>query len=118
MPPLNELMEFDRVIQVTPKGVLIYRPDIPAPEVMDGELIGQGWTLMNGYSGQHGYSGPIMHSSEFIGGGMERDILSTPGFYVALVANYSTCDECEGIEDADCQNDHAEGWAVARQEEA
>lgn len=63
-----------------------------------------GWALMAGYSGQHGYSGPWMHASEFVGGGMARDILATPGIYVAV---YPTILNEDGeLEDPDT-------WAVA-----
>ena len=65
------------------------------------ELSTDKWELLDGYSGQDRYSGPIMHASEYVGGRMERDILATPGVYVALV------DYC--LDDSD-----PEGWAVAR----
>ena len=67
-----------------------------------------GWELMNGYSGQDRYAGPIMHNSEFIGGQMERDILETPGIYVALVCYWPDAEE------SDEDETYAEGWAVAR----
>lgn len=100
MTTFNDLMEFDCVIRVTPDGKAERADDIYAPSLLDGELEGTGWTLMDGYSGQQGYSGPLMHQSEFVGGGMERDILATPGLYVTLV-NY-LFDEEEPTE-----------WAVA-----
>lgn len=49
-----------------------------------------------------------MHNSEYIGGGMERDILSTPGYYVALVCYYFPEEEGGDME--------SEGWAVAYRE--
>lgn len=102
MPSLNDLMEFDRVVRVHVDGSVSY-PSLPhAPELTDGE-VSPGWRLLDGYSGQYGYSGPIMHTSEFIGGGMERDILSTPGVYVALV-------------DYPSDDSEPEGWAVAQLE--
>ena len=85
MIPLNAYMEFDHVIEIKPGGKVVERPDIYAPCVYDGELDSEGWTLLDGFSGQYGYSGPMMHSSEFIGGGLEAHILATPGIYVALV---------------------------------
>lgn len=112
---LSEVMDFDHVIEVHPDGTVSDRRDIFAPELFDGEVWG-GWTLLTGYSGQDRYSGPIMHPSEYIGGRMERDILSTPGVYVSLVAVY-ICDECDGSEDGCefCENGTGiEGWAVAR----
>lgn len=44
------------------------------------------WEVVNGYSGQHGYSGPTMHASEFLGGGMARDVLENVGAVYVIVA--------------------------------
>lgn len=100
---LSDVMEFDHVIQVHEDGsVTDGVPDVWAPSLYDDEVDDARWTLMRGYTGQYGYSGPIMHSSEYIGGLMADDILSTPGYYVALV-NYNSDDD-EG---------EPEGWAVA-----
>lgn len=111
---LDDLMEFDHVVRVHADGTVTAAYDANdrrtwAPELQDyagdPELLGQarsqGWSLMTGYTDQYGYNGPVMHSSEFIGGKMVRDILSTPGLYVALVLN-----------DADGE---PSGWAVAYQ---
>jgi len=100
---LNDMMEFDHVIRVHADGTVTDEPGVYAPDLHDDdEPIG--WTLLDGYSGQYGYSGPIMHASEYIGGGLARDILATPGVYVALV-NYLSDDE------------EPEGWAVARKDD-
>lgn len=109
---LNDTMEFDHVIHVHADGTVTDAPDnVRAPELHDGELhqgnpvVGTGgnWSLMDGYSGQDGYSGPCMHASESVGGQMARDILSEPGYYVTLV-NYTSDD------------DEPEEWAVARRD--
>ena len=102
MKPLNEIMEFDHVIRVHADGSITEPSDVWAPELHDSELDAgrMSWRLMNGYSGQHGYSGPMMHASEYIGGGMERDIRETPGLYVALV-------------DYPSDDSEPDGWAVA-----
>lgn len=102
---LNDLMSFDHVIQVHADGSVTEPDKVWAPELHDGELsqggtAGEGWELMDGYSGQHGYPGPIMHQSEFIGGCMARDILATPGLYVA-------------IEDRRSDGSEPTEWAVA-----
>lgn len=44
------------------------------------------WEAVNGYSGQQGYAGPTMHSSEFLGGGMARDVLDNVGAVYVVVA--------------------------------
>lgn len=101
MSTLNDVMEIDHVIQVHEDGTITDAPaDVWAPSLNDGEVDDDRWTLMKGYSGQYGYSGPIMHNSEYIGGRMEQDIRETPGFYVALVNTY-------------LDDDVLEGWAVA-----
>lgn len=112
---LNDVMEFDRVICVHADGTVTHVEEY-APELCDGELSsGSAWSLMTGYTGQYGYRGPIMHESEYIGGRMADDILSTPGLYVALVSRVSTpadgCTFCES--DTPCDNHSIDGWAVA-----
>jgi hypothetical protein len=109
---LNDMMEFDRVIEVHADGSVTDAPaDVWAPELHDDELMqgspvigtGDNWSLMNGYSGQHGYAGPMMHQSEYVGGGLEKDILSEPGYYVTLV-NYPSDDS------------EPESWGIARRD--
>lgn len=100
---LNSVMEFDHVIQVHADGS-VTDAQVPAPTLYDEELSQPNstqWTLLAGYTGQYGYNGPLMHASEYIGGGLARDILAQPGYYVALV-EYPT----DGGE--------PDGWAVAR----
>jgi hypothetical protein len=117
--------------------------DVYAPTLYDDELDSDRWELLDGYSGQYGYSGPVMHPSEFIGGGMARDILATPGTYVAVAAYYSAefthetcgagsvqCRHCDATIEPDGngawigesnepgnhdpEDQEADGWAVAR----
>jgi hypothetical protein len=107
---LSDVMEFDHVIRVHADGTVSDGPDGLYFELYDDELSApDGWELMNGYSGQYGYSGPVMHNSEFIGGGMARDILAAPGLYVALVSYYSP-----EPDDDDGEPMLEEGWAIAR----
>jgi hypothetical protein len=103
MQKLNDIMEFDHVIAVHDDGSVTDALGIYAPSLNGDELEGLSWELLDGYSGQDRYSGPMMHQSEFIGGQLERDILSRPGYYVALV-NYSSDDS------------EPESWAVAFKE--
>lgn len=113
MPTLNEIMELDHVVTIVVGsdgvGTAVDAPrEIYAPELFDNELDSDRWELLNGYSGQDRYAGPIMHNSEFIGGRMERDILNDiGGTYVALVSNYPPDDDSDG-------ELVSEGWAVAR----
>ena len=106
--PLNDLMEFGHIIEVrngkafdSSKAADLYPPDLywigSSHVIEDGS-----WDLLDGYSGQCRYSGPIMHASEYIGGRIEKAILSRDGFYVALA-----CDDIDG---------QPVGWAVAYRE--
>lgn len=105
---LNDIMDFDHIVEVHTDGSITDGPaNLYAPSLYDGDLDDSRWELLTGYSGQYGYSGPIMHNSEYIGGGMERDILSTPGVYVALVCYWSPDEESTDDEHT------IEGWAVA-----
>lgn len=99
---LSDIMEFDHVIQVHEDGSITDAPqNVWAPSLYDDDLDDSRWTLMQGYSAQWSYCGPIMHASESIGGNLERDIRETPGYYVALV-------------NVDLDNEEAEaGWAIA-----
>lgn|ERR1039458_812135 len=104
---LNERMDFDCPVQVHEDGSVTDAPEsLYAPAVFDSELDDDSWTLLDGYSGQYGYAGPIMHESEYIGGRLERDILARPGYYV-VVASYSLDENPDGT-DTDI-----DGWAVA-----
>jgi hypothetical protein len=137
---LNDIMEIDHVIQVHEDGTVTDFPgNVHAPELRDEELSGDPrWEFFSdGYTGQHSYQGPIMHNSEFVGGGLERDILRSPGLYCAVVADWSPkCNKCDlavtqdehgawiDDTDGDCctednqpheaNDDNVEGWAVVR----
>jgi hypothetical protein len=119
---LNDIMEFGHVIQVHSDGTVTEPRGIHGPEVVyqeldaDGQCIDdeihdlpEGWALLTGYTGQDSYYGPVMHPSEFIGGGMAKDILAGPGYYVAVIVDGLLP---EGVED----DDNNIGWAVAYKE--
>lgn len=108
---LTDVMEFDCPIQVHEGGTVTAAPaGIHAPNLMDDELDDGRWEFFSiGYTGQHGYNGPVMHNSEYIGGRLETDILTEPGVYVAVVAYWSPDGEApEG------EPDTIEGWAVVK----
>jgi hypothetical protein len=110
---LNDKMEIDHVIRVDVNGEVSDTTGIYAPSLLDGELDGSEWSFFSaGYSGQYSYSGPIMHDSEYIGGGLEFDILSTPGVYAAVASYYSA--DPDGNECGDDEELYGEGWAVVR----
>lgn len=118
---LSDIMDFDHVIEVLADGsIQEHNGGHYAPTMESGELQESSdyWSLMTGYSGQYLYKGPSMHTSEFIGGGMERDILATPGFYVAVVDHYIGCYNDEDVDSPECDPEvgcdcEDNGWAVA-----
>lgn len=105
---LDEKVEFNCPFRVHANGTVTPDHTFLAPESVYDEKVEGPWELLTGYSGQDSYSGPIMHPSEYIGGGLERDILATPGVYVVLAA-YSSPEEGEEEEE-----EMPDGWAVAR----
>lgn len=87
---LNEAISFDTgVCEVNGNRNVYYRKDLHAPEVSDEMsiemLASDGWTPVNGWSNQQGYSGPIMHPSETLSGFMAQHVLETPGLYMAAM---------------------------------
>jgi hypothetical protein len=133
---LNDVMQFDHVVEILGQVHELRTPGVDPlrfaardttgsypelfEEMLDSSSVTAGWKLLSGLSGQYGYSGPIMHDSEFIGGGMADHILaSAPGTrWVALVNYVDTPNESCSIEcdpDVGCDHDVA-GWAVAYRE--
>lgn len=126
---LNDVMSFGHVIHVAENGTVTDGDDMPAKiygnEVVylilddDGQSLDDdyqdiyaGWSAFTaGYTSQHGYRGPTMHSCESIGGRLARDILTTPGYYVAVVVDGEYADD----RDTDGEDVNI-GWAVLRHE--
>lgn len=110
---LNAIMEFDHPVRVDTDGTVTDTglDDVHAPTLLDQELDSDKWEFFTwGYTGQYGTNGPIMHNSEYIGGRLAKDILSTPGVYVAIVADWSP-DESAG---ETWDDDRIEGWAIVK----
>ena len=120
---LSEEMEFDYIIYSHGDGTIsdvnpyvsLWGPDIFTIEREDGtwteEDVEGPWSLLTGFSGQHAYSGGHMHASEYIGGGLARHILETPGFYMAAVVVPIPLERDDYWYDED--GDQADSWAVA-----
>ena len=114
---LNDEMDFDTVIYSHGDGTVsdvspdtpLYGPGVYICELEDGTWVGEAmdepWELLDGFSGQYGYSGPHMHASEYIGGGLARHILATAGFYVVTVVTPMPFNECEDVD--------SDVWAIA-----
>lgn len=63
------------------------------------------WRLLNGWSGQHDYSGPVFHPSEHVSGGLEEYMLSQRAEWCALTV------EDVATEDDPCPE--PVGWVIA-----
>jgi len=136
---LSHMMEFDHPITVGADGVArdehpegLWAPealhDGPADVLLDGVPWREhrDWELLTGYTGQYVYNGAVLHASEFIGGGLARDILATPGVYVAVAVECEPSDDdgdrWPGDSAAAREADYADGtwrpepagWAIAR----
>lgn len=95
---LNSSVEFECPFLVVGPNTIEPRPDAISPEVTietdaDGQYIGDpetwdGWEFVTGYSGQYRYSGPCMHSSEYLGGRMAQDVLDDVGAVYVVCAVY------------------------------
>ena len=113
---LNSAIEFDHPFTVHPVDdsgrvrVTDGPDDIYAPDLTDDEPDSDRWTFVDGYSGQHGYSGPIMHNSEYLGGQMARDVLANPGTYVCVVSRYLCTDDEHANGDPVTDDDPRETW--------
>jgi hypothetical protein len=119
MQSLNNLMSFGHVVQIHEDGSVTEPEGIYGAEVVYGfegteqlEGIPDGWDTVDGFSGQDRYSGPVMHNSEYIGGGLERYILDTPGYYCTAVV-YWPDDETSTD-----QETYSEGWVILYKETA
>jgi len=115
---LNAWTEFGSPFRVHPDGTVSHDHDTLAPETLyhvettddtpgaDVEGLDDGWTLLHGYTGQHGYRGAVMHASEYLGGKLAEDVLAQPGLYV--LCTVEVIDDETGE-----QHDEPAGWAVA-----
>ena len=146
---LNYVMEFDHVIQVHADGSVtdtgVYAPEMTGDSATGtASLDSDDWTIMSdGYTSQQG-GGNVMHNCESIGAGLERDILATPGFYVAVYCTWDDgtpcihcgvdvamdeygswvdstegdgCDNATNVHHGDTDTDTViEGWCVAYRE--
>lgn len=84
----------------------LYVPEVSNDDTADITIHGTGWTALTGFTGQMGYRGAVMHSSEYIGGGLEEYILSNPGIYAVT----------EVMDDDLEQPEPPIGWVVLRRD--
>lgn len=67
------------------------------------------WTPVDGYSGQHGYRGPVMHASETLSGSMAADVLAVDEPTVYVLAEVSTI-----TPSGDIAVEEPAGWMLLR----
>ena len=110
---LTHRIDLDCPFTVTTCHVITDRHEgLHAPEVCwseDGglEVQSEEWEAWStGMSNQWGYTGPIMHPSEYLGGGMAQTLLDEPGTYVIT--------EVDDLDDPDAPP----GWIMLKRKEA
>lgn len=118
---LNAAIEFDTCFIVNDDGT-VENSGNHAPDVWgcqgqaDPDVSDEGWEFFSrGYTGQHGYSGPEMHQSEFLGGRLAEDILTTPGEYALAIVYYECDEDCQHLwpdGEESCGDMHIESWVV------
>lgn len=108
---LRDMESFDHPFRVTDAGTIVDDVrNVWAPEVFDEEVSPANvWEPITGYSGQDSYSGPVMHNSEYLGGGMLRDMLERPGVYVCVACYWADVAGITGEDDPTI-----EGWMLLR----
>lgn len=116
---LNRAVEFDRPFRVTRTGVEFDAEASAPTEVFyddDGGITVDDrphdssrtdWEALTGYTGQYAYRGPVMHPSEFLGGGLARDVLESIGDTFVVTA-------VEVLPDGDDPDPFPAGWAILR----
>lgn len=100
---LNELMQFDHVVYSDGEGNIsepegVWAPEVHADTDADGQYTGtyyvspDSWELLTGFTAQAGNSflTEFMHSSEYIGGRLEKHIRETAGYFVAVTVEDDT----------------------------
>lgn len=114
---LQKIADFDHPFTVDEHGNLADALGENAPEVFHVEgvpgvelEIGGPWhTVSDGFSGQDRYRGPVMHSSEYLGGGIADHVLSEPGTYVVC--------SVEVLPDDEDPEPLPAGWVVLKKDE-
>lgn len=99
--------EFDCPFAVNSDGTATvinsdFAPTVWSDDDSDIVIDSSDWSALTGYTGQHGYNGAVMHSSEYFGGKLYEDVMTTPGTYAIV--------EVRDIED----EDDLVGWCVLR----
>lgn len=91
-----------------PSGV--YAPNVDHSDHHDIDIDDPGWEALTGFTGQYGYSGAVMHASEFVGREIARELVrladDEPQTFVMVVVSAGVLEDGEEDEPA--------GWAILR----
>lgn len=115
--------EFDHVFMIGVDAVHdgpvgLYGPESVEHDSEDDILIdgmplkatsSKGWQALEGYTGQYGYQGAVMHPSEVIGGRLANDMLEMSAVYAAEGTPLAWV--VVSVEDP-ADPEHPVGWAV------
>lgn len=104
---LNSLVEFDSAFIVTSEGIGgglgKYVPTVYNDDETDIYIESNEWEALTRYTGQYSYNGAVLHSSEYLGGGLARVILEDVGGIYAITT----------VEDLD-DPEYPAGWCVLK----
>lgn len=150
---LNRIMDLGHVIRVNPDGTIDEHPARSHPgtpyapesvmmtdhdgQIRDGDeedwirrVRDAGWEPERGWTGQYGYSGPVMHASEFVGGALADHVAETPGLWVAVEVSClpdeapdkndedHDPEDCETCERSDAGDYEPAGWAILHMDDS
>lgn len=133
-----QALDFDTVFRIDPatgevtthrgEALADHAPDVWHDEEDDVTIDGHGeWHALTGLTGQHGYSGAVMHASEVMSGswGVVAEMLrvqdTEPMLWAQVVVNTMVCQD-EDIPADECTDDEHEhgtdpvGWALVYRE--
>lgn len=102
-------VEFDHPFMIVAGEVVDAPAGIHAPEVyhdddLDVVIMGPWEAVSHGMTGQHGYRGPVMHSSEFVGPGIAEVLAEYEPGTILVMCVVETLDDDE----------EPAGWIILR----
>ena len=104
-----QVQEFGDVFRITGNTVEgvsgVRAPEVYNDDETDIMICGDGWTALRGITGQWGYNGPIMHSSEFVGSSVARAMVESAGRESVFALVIVECVDDDGA---------PAGWAIVR----
>lgn len=88
----------------------VYAPNVDHNDHHDIDIDEPGWEALTGFTGQHGYNGACMHSSEYVSRAIAAELVrlaeDEPQTYVMVVVSAGVVEDDEEDEPA--------GWAILR----